>query len=106
MAILYLRSKSYGSLPFRDDGVLGGHGQVAPRGPSRQAALSPIGPELVSLAPGFRVQSSRGDKVHLRSKHDHPLNSECPPGSPGGNFPEAGRIVKGSFGRGIGPAIP
>jgi hypothetical protein len=44
--------------------------QVAPRGPSRQAALSPISPKLVSLSPGFGIQSSRGDKVHLRSKHD------------------------------------
>jgi hypothetical protein len=46
-----------GTLPSRDDGVPGGHGQVAPRGPSRQAALSPIVSELVSLAP------KRPDKV-------------------------------------------
>ncbi len=40
--------------------------------PAGQAALSLVGPELVSLAPGFGVQPSRGDKVHLRSKLNHP----------------------------------
>ena len=71
---------------FRDDGVPGGYGQVAPRGSSGQAALSPIGPELVSLAPGLGIESSCGDEVHLRSKHDHPLNPRSPSGSSRVNF--------------------